>query len=231
MVLTVATWNIRGAVGGDLRPDPGRVAAVLADLGADLVALQEVDGLITGRAVLDLDAVLATAGLAPAAGLPAGRRGHGVSGNLLLARPHLAGAIRAVLRLPGPGRRVALAARVRVAGRPVEIVATHLALGAGTRRRQAAAIAARLEAAGCPFVVLGDLNEWRAAGASLDPLRRIEGVAEAFGRSFPSRRPLLPLDRVIAGGGARIAGAAVEDGPRARRASDHLPLVARIEGL
>jgi len=40
--LKVATWNIHGAVGTDGRYAPSRIVDVLAELDADIVALQEV---------------------------------------------------------------------------------------------------------------------------------------------------------------------------------------------
>ena len=40
--LSAATWNIHGAVGGDRRYVPKRIFDVLSELGADVVALQEV---------------------------------------------------------------------------------------------------------------------------------------------------------------------------------------------
>src|SRR5258708_2483299 len=40
---TVATYNVHGCIGGDGRLDPERVAIVIRELDADIVALQEVD--------------------------------------------------------------------------------------------------------------------------------------------------------------------------------------------
>ena len=40
--LSVATWNIHGAVGTDGRYSPDRIVGVLNEIGADIVALQEV---------------------------------------------------------------------------------------------------------------------------------------------------------------------------------------------
>ena len=42
--LRVATYNIHRCRGMDRRVKPSRIAAVLADIGADVVALQEVIG-------------------------------------------------------------------------------------------------------------------------------------------------------------------------------------------
>src|SRR6185437_8850367 len=41
--LKVATYNIHGCIGRDSRHDPSRIAAVLREIGADILALQEVD--------------------------------------------------------------------------------------------------------------------------------------------------------------------------------------------
>ena len=41
--LTVASYNIRSCRGIDRRTDPGRIAAVIGAMNADIVALQEVD--------------------------------------------------------------------------------------------------------------------------------------------------------------------------------------------
>ena len=47
-------------------------------------------------------------------------------------------------------------------------------------------------------------------------------------RSFPSRWPLLPLDRIGASRELRLESLAVHRTPAARSASDHLPLWARL---
>ncbi|MGI4984205.1 MAG: endonuclease/exonuclease/phosphatase family protein, partial [Janthinobacterium lividum] len=55
--LKIATYNIHGAVGTDGRFAPERIAAVLAEIGADVVALQEVP--LGGDATPDVLAMLA----------------------------------------------------------------------------------------------------------------------------------------------------------------------------
>ena len=39
--LRVATYNVHGCVGTDRRHDPARIASVVGELDADIVALQE----------------------------------------------------------------------------------------------------------------------------------------------------------------------------------------------
>jgi endonuclease/exonuclease/phosphatase family metal-dependent hydrolase len=43
------------------------------------------------------------------------------------------------------------------------------------------------------------------------------------------RYPILPLDRILGAGGARVAAVRVLDGPGIRMASDHRPIHAVIE--
>ena len=48
--LTLATYNMRKAVGNDRRRDPRRILHVLEEIDADIVALQEADRRVGGRA-------------------------------------------------------------------------------------------------------------------------------------------------------------------------------------
>jgi endonuclease/exonuclease/phosphatase family metal-dependent hydrolase len=79
-----------------------------------------------------------------------------------------------------------------------------------------------------PTILLGDLNEWRRRGRSA--LRGLEptfGIAPSI-LSFPSRRPIFPLDRILGWPAGLITDLAVHDTPLARRSSDHLPLTAKV---
>ena len=50
--MRLATWNIHGGVGGDRRHDLERIFAVLTEIGADVIALQEVTPLALEEGVL-----------------------------------------------------------------------------------------------------------------------------------------------------------------------------------
>ena len=86
MQLKVASYNIRQAVGLDWRRKPGRVLEVLNEVGADVVALQEVDRRFGSR-VTALDPEL----IAAETDYQAIRFSHrpqslGYHGNVILAR-------------------------------------------------------------------------------------------------------------------------------------------------
>jgi endonuclease/exonuclease/phosphatase family metal-dependent hydrolase len=227
--LTVATWNMQKGFGTDFRRNPDRATQVITDLCADILALQEADRRFRTRAgVLDLDRLRDECGLTPVP-VPerTGSHAHGWHGNLLLTRAAEVQDVR-TLRLSGIEPRGAVIADLVHDGQPLRIIAVHMGLLRRARSAQAAELAEEIADDDRPTLLLGDLNEWRrGTGTALAPLyRRFAHVAT--GASFPSPLPLLPLDRIFISTLPAAVEVSVHDVGPARRASDHLPLVARI---
>lgn len=225
---TIATWNIHKGIGTDRRRDLGRTAAVIAEIAPDIITLQEADLRFGTRAgLLDLDRLRIETGLAPVR-LDRPGPSHGWHGNLILARDARVLDLLPV-RLPGLEPRGAVIAELEMAGLTLRVIAAHLGLLPRSRRQQAEAIRDALDSrAAMPTLLMGDLNEWRFGPRS--PLAALEHhVTPAPSvRSFPARLPLLPLDRIMTGPEGRIDALAPHDSPLARRASDHLPVKARL---
>ncbi len=225
--LRVASYNIHKGVGTDRRRDLMRTAAVISELGADILALQEADtrfGTRTG--LLNLDHLREDQGLVPVP-VEGARAAHGWHGNLILARDALVETVHKLV-LPGLEPRGALLADLVVRGRQVRVIAAHLGLLPASRAAQTRALLDRLDTLDRrPTLLMGDLNEWRHSGPSLGPLGRFFTQAPAV-RSFPARYPILPLDRMMAGAEAELHDLEAHDSPLARRASDHLPIKARL---
>jgi endonuclease/exonuclease/phosphatase family metal-dependent hydrolase len=110
----------------------------------------------------------------------------------------------------------------------LEVVATHLALADRTRHKQVRALLAHPQLGRGPTVLLGDMNAWRRCPATraLDAEPWMTAGIE-FPMSFPAARPVLALDRIYTSGVDMIDISAY-DSRAAQRASDHLPVVARI---
>jgi len=224
----IASYNVHKCVGTDKRFDPDRTAAVIGEIGADIIALQEADKRFGARSgLIDLARLETESGLTPVprAGAAAS---HGWHGNLLLFR---AGTVRDVHRitLPGVEPRGALVVDMELTAGPLRIISAHLGLLRRCRRQQADAILAAAGDAG-PTLLLGDLNEWRRGRRSA--LRRLDPAFGPLGAalpSFPSRFPVFALDRILASPHGLIAGIEVHDTKLARIASDHLPVKARID--
>jgi endonuclease/exonuclease/phosphatase family metal-dependent hydrolase len=237
--VSCATWNIHRARGQDGRVDPDRVAEVLVrDVSPagrhDILALTEADDETPPHAgILDLDRIEAGTGLRHVHRDRAMRWGdssHGFLGAILFLHPDLEIAARDVLDLPGHCHRGAVVVEIRREGTPLRIVTTHLSLGQPLRMAQMRILGQYLfRQRRMQTILLGDLNEWRPWGG-LALSRSLTGVRldGPVRRTFPARRPLLPLDRILTDRPDAIGQMQVIDTPMVRAASDHLPLSARV---
>ncbi|MGE3774133.1 MAG: endonuclease/exonuclease/phosphatase family protein, partial [Gammaproteobacteria bacterium] len=126
---------------------------------------------------------------------------------------------------------------VEVDGVSWQIINTHLGLRAGERAAQIDHLLGEhwLEAAlrAGPVVLLGDLN----AGEGSYVCRRLGARLTDVQRAVPGwrprntwfgHRPTLRLDHIFVSRDVEVAEVAVIDSSLARRASDHLPLVATL---
>jgi endonuclease/exonuclease/phosphatase family metal-dependent hydrolase len=226
--LTVATYNIHSAVGRDARHAPERVAGVLDEIDADIVALQEVP--LGGAGTVNvLDYLTRKTGLFGAEGLTMTTNGRRY-GNAVLSRFPIQALRTLDLSFGGREPRSALDADVLCHGRLVRVVATHLGLKAAERRRQVQKLLQAFDTPDMPVILMGDLNEWFLWGRSLRWLvSHFERVPAP--RTFPAFLPLFSLDRIWFHPAGLLTSVYAHASPLARMASDHLPLVARIEGL
>jgi endonuclease/exonuclease/phosphatase family metal-dependent hydrolase len=226
----VASYNVHKCVGIDGKFDPERTFRVIREIDADVIALQEADRRFGNReGLLDLARLERETGLAlvPVSG---NTRTHGWHGNVLLFRR---GVIRDVhqIALPGLEPRGAIVAEIELeAGGAVRIIAAHFGLLRRSRTHQARLIQDIMNASDeVPALLMGDLNEWRLNGRSaLNTFDAAFGPLPAAVPSFPSRLPLLALDRMIANRRDILSPVAVHDTPLARLASDHLPIKAYV---
>lgn len=230
-MVAVATYNIHSCVGLDGRLDPRRIADVIAELDADIIALQEVDAQHRIDGYLDQWAYLARACdryCTPGISLRTHRRNFG---NALLTRQPVATTRLHDLSFETHEPRGAIDVTIAIDGQSLRIIATHFGLRRAERRHQAARLsiilAAKEGAAADGVLLLGDLNEWRPGARSLDRLLGHFHPVPAP-RSFPANRPIFALDRIAAAGAVQLTGVAAHRSRRARIASDHLPVRAAL---
>jgi endonuclease/exonuclease/phosphatase family metal-dependent hydrolase len=198
---------------------------VISELRADVIALQEVVRPLTGDDVLEK--------LAEGLGLHvafAATRVHrsGELGNAILSRWPIGGVSMLDLSFSRLERRVAVSAQFAFDGGMLDVVATHLALGDRTRHRQVRSLLDHPNLRTNPTVLLGDMNAWRRCKATRALEDELAFHGDPFPLSFPAARPVLALDRIYSRG-VRILEVGAHTSAAARRASDHLPVVARVE--
>lgn len=224
--MKVASYNIHKCRGTDGRVRPDRIVQVLAEIAPELVALQEVDHRFGKRiGLLDPVAVRRETGLILLAQSDA-PDGHGWHGNALLVAREPTSYRRLRMQLPGVEPRGAIIAELDFGDGPFRVIAAHFGLLRRSRVTQANALLATfMRLAPMPTILLGDLNEWRRRrGSSLSVFEPLFGEPHPL-PSFPSRRPIFPLDRILGWPRGLISDLKVHDSPTARKASDHLPLV------
>lgn len=203
------------------------MARLLGRLDCDLVGLQELDVRWSPGNADDQLHLLAQAARCTGLSLPTLRNEQGSYGLGLLTRHPVLDEQRLDLSLPGREPRGALLARLDLRGRPLRVVVTHLGLSRAERAVQAARLSERLRDERVPTLLLGDLNAWLPREPALRLLGAWLGPSAAAPATFPSRFPVLALDRVWGSRGLRVRGGAV-GGRLARVASDHLPVWAAV---
>jgi endonuclease/exonuclease/phosphatase family metal-dependent hydrolase len=222
----VATYNVHRCVGRDGRCDPERTLAVLRELDADAVALQELQWRPDDAMHL-LQQLALKLGYAALAG-PTLLRAEGHYGNAVLTRLPVLDTATVDLSVPGREPRGALLALLETPAGPLRLIATHLGLRPYERRLQMRRLLALPREKVAATVLLGDLNEWFLWGRPLRWLHARFGHAPAPA-SFPARRPLLALDRIWVEPRPILRELRAHASPLARVASDHVPLRAVLE--
>lgn len=224
--LRVATYNIRKALGNDRRRDPERTLRVIEALDADIVVLQEADMRLGLRPPALPPELFEGHSLRPVV-FTHGRDSLGWHGNAILIREGIKVLATAHIDLPGLEPRGAVMADLCVRGRELRVVGTHLGLIRASRRRQLAALRAFASPTQISArLVAGDFNEWSR-------LKHLAGLGPDFRvlhspPTFHARRPMAALDRIALTDDFSLRAIAAVLTPEARRASDHLPLVADL---
>jgi len=223
--LVVATWNVHGGVGRDRRYHPARIAQVVDETQADVIALQEVGSRASAENLLAV--LVRETGYHAVDGFTLKRNGYDF-GNAVLSRFPIAETVRLDLTQQGCEPRGAVDTVIAVPNGPLRVIATHLGLRPSERRSQVKRLLATLERQDrLPTVLTGDVNEWYLWGRPLRWLHRHFKRTPAPA-TFPAWRPVFALDRLWTEPSRLLDELRVHDTPLARTASDHLPLVARL---
>jgi len=246
-ILRAMTYNIHSCVGTDKKVAPERIAGVIDDAAADIVALQEVDNGISRTHHQHQAKLLAEMLNMEFFFFPVVKNGHQKYGLAVLSRfkridvhfdwlptlyPRLGlnlqkrGCIRTTLATPAGD---------------ILFYNTHLGLYRLERRRQLRALlgeswlAALPQPLTAPVIFCGDFNAGRMSPVYRGLSRRLIDVQKVLMNpdrakaTFPSRRPLLRLDHIFVSRNFRILNVKVPRSRATQLASDHLPIYADLE--
>ena len=237
--LRVATYNIHKCRGLDRRVSPERIAAVIAELDADVIAIQEILDVQNGRPEFDQSRRIHRELKGYVRCFGENRTLHGGPyGNMTLSRFPIQECKNYDVTWRHRERRGCLRTDLQVAeGVVLYIFNVHLGTGFIERRHQARKLLAehvlnRPEFRG-PRIVVGDFNEWTRGLASrlmansfeeIDPRKYLRRS-----RTYPGVLPILHLDHFYFDRHLFLKGFRLHRSRKALIASDHLPLVADFE--
>ena len=227
--IRVATYNVHACVGADGRHDPDRVANVIGELNADIVAVQEFTYPATVALETRSPVVLTTLDRYECALGPTRQSLTHCFGNALFTRHPIVEIHRIDLSMQRREPRGALAATVDVGGALIHVLAAHLGLRVSERRFQVRQILDYLDSVrNTVSVVLGDFNDWLPGRSVVRVLDQRLGQPPRPA-SFRVFWPLMALDRIWVHPARALQRIFIHATPAARVASDHFPVVAEID--
>ena len=227
--LRLATYNIRKALGTDRVRDPLRILKVLAEVDADIVALQEADRRFGTRAAVLPALLLDHHSDYQAVPLDVQTDSMGWHGNTILVRKGLQVLHHDIIAIPCLEPRGVVTATIATPAGVLTVFGMHLDLSGLWRARQARVIARLAETAAAlhPTVLMGDCNEWRARAGCWREFGRSFAILDC-GPSFHARRPVGRLDRIMHCERLVPEACGVHRSLLAASASDHLPVWADL---
>jgi endonuclease/exonuclease/phosphatase family metal-dependent hydrolase len=224
-----ATYNIHKSKGVDWRIRPARIGQVLREIGADVVALQEV-------MEPHVEEIRAQSGYAHVFGAAEQYRGH-EHGNVVLTRFPILRHDNFDISVVRRTERRCIRVDLEIGGRLAHLFAVHMGTSWFERRRQiemllTPGILLNPNLRG-PRILLGDFNEWTRGVTTRRLLAQFKGadIRQHLERrrTYPGVIPFWHLDHIYYDPPLCARTARMHRSRTALMASDHLPLYADFE--
>ena len=229
----VATYNIHRCRGMDRRVIPERIAQVLRDIDADVVALQEVVGAGPAGAG-QAEEIGAALGMGWVMASVRHLRRH-LFGNVVLSRFPIVQHTQYDLSWRTCEPRACQRADLDLGGsRRLHVYNVHLGTAVLERRYQAQRLASFVHDRRVtgPKIILGDFNEWMRGLATKTLSSLFEsidlGAHLRRRRTYPGIFPVVHLDHIYYEGEVDVRAVELPRTAKSLIASDHLPLVASL---
>jgi endonuclease/exonuclease/phosphatase family metal-dependent hydrolase len=229
--MRIVTYNIHKARGIDGRTSVKRIAKVLGELDADIIALQEV------FAVCDfhegqVETLASELGLKPTFGCTRHRHGRPY-GNAILSRWPILKSRDMDISWHRRERRGCIRADLKTPRGTLHVFNIHMGTSFFERRHQVRSLLSSKqldEDLSGPRVLVGDFNEWTKGLTTRMLSEKFESLNLQLHarkrRSYPGLLPLLHLDHIYFERPLHVEKAELIRTRLSRIASDHLPLVA-----
>ena len=227
----IVTYNIHSGVGRDKMHDYKRIGQFLANSGADVVLLQEMDTRPPERdTAQDVKDICAgnTFKLIPS---PAIRESDGWYGNAILTRFDVLEHDTIDVSQTGRQPRNVQIVELKTEKTPLTVVNTHKGLKKLERRSQFSLLhehlSRRLKEKQTPLFLAGDFNEWQFFSKAFKALNDLL-LQQKIGATVPSNFPVFSLDRVWVTEDIKVKSCRKLKNEKTKVLSDHLPVLVDI---
>lgn len=237
--IRIATYNIHKCVGLDRRFSPERIADVLRELDADIIALQEVLCHTDSLHRRENQAEFLAGELEMDFSLGENRQIKGGKyGNVILSRLPVKTSENFDISITKREPRGCLRTEIEIGNsKSLQFFNLHLGTSYFERRKQVHKLLAAHALDHREFIgkriIAGDFNEWtsglttRLFKANFQTIDAKLHLGKT--RTFPGVLPLFHLDHIYFDEGFRLKNAVLHRSRKALIASDHLPIVAEFE--
>jgi endonuclease/exonuclease/phosphatase family metal-dependent hydrolase len=229
--MRIVTYNIHKARGMDGRVSIKRIAEVLGDLDADIIALQEIFSESDSKEG-QVETLATALGMKSIFGCTRHHRGRPY-GNALLSRWPIVSSCGMDLTWAHRERRGCIRVDLKTSLGTLHVFNIHMGTSYFERRHQVKSLLASKQIyddISGPRVLVGDFNEWIKGLTTRMLSDRFESLNLELHirkrRSYPGFLPLMHLDHIYFERPLRVEKAELVRNRRSRIASDHLPLVA-----
>ncbi|HEY7159782.1 MAG TPA: endonuclease/exonuclease/phosphatase family protein [Acidobacteriota bacterium] len=230
----VVTYNIHKCRGLDGRVQPRRIAKVLKEVNADIIALQEVVNIQGKKRERHQSVFIANELEFYHKSGKSRKYKEGEYGNTTLSRFPILGSGRYDISIAGKEPRECLRIDIQFEGHLLHVFNVHLGTGLLERREQAKKLVhedvlldPKLEGT---RIVLGDFNEWTRGVTTKLLATHFQSVKISknlpFLKTYPGFFPFLHLDHIYFDRGLKLDSVTIHKSRAALMASDHLPIMA-----
>ncbi len=238
MQLTLMTYNVHSCRSPRMEPTLDEIAKLIRSHAPDVVALQELDRGLERTDGIDQIGELAERTDMESVFSPLVHREEGEYGFGFLYRKSLRKLSSETLLLPkaqpGNEQRGLLRLELSVLGEEITVFNTHLSTNGREQTQQLSILLEHVMNAhekDRSLALLGDFNAVQGSRSRRRLARHLHVCLprQVFPATFPSRRPLFLLDSIYVNDKLEKVSAEIPRSPMARTASDHLPVLAKVQ--